>query len=552
MVEKDMNKHNARAPRFVIILALGTFVVVLDTTFMNVSITALVKDLNTTVDSLQAATALNALFMAVFVLMGGKMGGVLGMKRSFLIGVLLTITGSFIASIANDLTVFILGWCLIQGLGAAFMMPNIQSLVRTNVDGEARAKSYGTLGGVNALGAAVGPIIGGFLTAYLSWRWAFRVEILTLIAILLFSGVIPKDALTEKRPSLDWVGVILQAIGLILILGGILLADTHGFLIASQPLMLGPISLTPFGLAPAVLFVSLGILFLFLFAGWQRRRERLGQTPLLNLDLFKNLKFTNSMVVRTLMVMVNVGFLFVFPLFLQVTHGLDSLQTGLIMLPFSLTVIVMVPVSVRFATKFLPRSVVRTGWLIATLGAVIIMGMLQFGEEPVQLIPGVVIFAFGMSLVVSQMANFVMSMVKAEDAPEASGVMSTFEQVGNSLGIAILSAILAVALTQGTIALAKESRLPVEVRTEIIANIEDDNQVEIVDNITVYQAAQAENYPEEVNREIVTIYHTARENAFQITTLAVGFICLIGFFLSGNLPRKSLAELTIGEQVSTG
>jgi len=542
-----MSEKN-KVPRFVIILALGTFVVVLDTTFMNVSITALVKDLNTTVDGIQGAMALNALLMAVFVLMGGKMGDVLGMKRSYLLGALLTIAGSFVASIANDLAVFVLGWCLIQGLGAAFMMPNIQSLIRTNVTGEARAKSYGALGGVNALGAAVGPIIGGFLTAYLSWRWAFRIEILTLVVVLLLSGAIPKDSREGKRPSLDWIGVILQAIGLILIVLGILLVDTHGFLIASQPFMIGSLSLTPLGLSPTVLFVGLGILFLFLFASWQRRRERQNQEVLVHLDMFKNLDFTNALFVRTLVIMVNVGLLFVFPLFLQVTFGLDALETGLIVLPLSVTLIIMVPVSVRLAQKFPPRSVIRSGWLIAALGAAIIMVMLQLSEEPTHLIPGVVIFAIGIAMPVSQVANFVMSTVKAKDAPEASGVMSTFEQVGNSLGVAILSAILAIALTQGTLSLVKSSQdLPMDLQIEIVTHIEATNQVEIVDNITVYQAAQAEEYSEEVNIEIVTIYHTARENAFQITTLVVAFICLTGFFLSGNLPRKSLAELTGGE-----
>lgn len=532
-------------PRFVIILALGTFVVVLDTTFMNVSITALVADLNTTVDGIQGATALNALLMAVFVLMGGKMGDVLGMKRSFLVGVLLTIAGSFVASIANDLAVFILGWCLIQGLGAAFMMPNIQSLIRTNVAGEARAKSYGTLGGVNALGAAVGPIIGGFLTAYLSWRWAFRVEILALVAVLLLSGAIPKDKREGARPSLDWIGVILQAVGLILIVMGILVADTHGFLIASQPLVIGSLSLTPFGLSPTVLFIGAGIIFLFLFAGWQRRRERLGQTVLLHLEMFKNLDFSNALFVRTLVIIVNVGLLFVFPLFLQVTFGLDALETGLLVLPLSMTLIIMVPLGVRLAQKFPPRSIIRAGWLIAAFGAIIIMVMLQLSGEPTQLIPGVVIYAIGIAMPVSQVADFVMSTVKAKDASEASGVMSTFEQVGNSFGVAILSAILAIALTQGTLSLVKQSQtLPPELQTEIVTNIEATNQVEIVDNITVYQAAQAEEYSQEVNKEIVTIYHTARENAFQVTTLLVAFICLIGFFLSGNLPKKSLAELT--------
>src|SRR6266576_380790 len=134
-------------------MALGTFVVVMDNTIMNVSIQALVADLHTTVSGVQGAIALNALMMAAFVLFGGKLADIVGMKRTFMAGVFLYIAGSLAASFSNNLAVFILGWCLIQGFGAALMLPNVQTIIRAVLSGGQRAKAYGTMAGVNALGS---------------------------------------------------------------------------------------------------------------------------------------------------------------------------------------------------------------------------------------------------------------------------------------------------------------------------------------------------------------------------------------------------------------
>lgn len=149
---------------FTVVMALATFVVVIDNTIMNVSINALVRDLNTTVSGVQAAISLNALIMAAFVLMGGKLADIVGIKRTFLCGSITYVVGTVIASLSTSLPVFMLGWCAVQGLGAALMLPNVQTAIREYLSGEARARSYGIMGGVNALGVAVGPILGGFLT----------------------------------------------------------------------------------------------------------------------------------------------------------------------------------------------------------------------------------------------------------------------------------------------------------------------------------------------------------------------------------------------------
>ena len=231
----------------ILVMALGTFVVVLDNTIMNVSISALVEDLNTTVSGVQSAIALNALMMAAFVLMGGKMADILGMKKTFLMGAIIYVTGSLLASFSNDLATFILGWCAIQGFGAAMMLPNVTTIIRANIHGGERAQAYGMMAGINALAMAVGPIIGGFLTTFFSWRWAFRLEVFVLLFVLFMGNVIPKDVLAKVRPKLDKIGVMWQASAMIFFVLGLLMITDYGLFLAKQPFIIFGYEFAPFG-----------------------------------------------------------------------------------------------------------------------------------------------------------------------------------------------------------------------------------------------------------------------------------------------------------------
>ena len=209
---------------------------IMHNTIMNVSLQALVDDLRTTVSSVQSATSLNAMMMmATFVLFGGTFADVLGMKRTFMTGVVVYIVGSLPASVNNNLPVFILGWCVIHGFSAALMQPNVQTIIRAVLSGEARSRAYGTMAGVNALGAIADPLIGGFLTTYSSWCWAFRLEVLTLLVIVVLHRVIPKDQPDPIPQRIDIVDTVLQAGAMISLVLGILLISDYGVLIARQP-----------------------------------------------------------------------------------------------------------------------------------------------------------------------------------------------------------------------------------------------------------------------------------------------------------------------------
>ncbi|MFN2115328.1 MAG: MFS transporter, partial [Anaerolineae bacterium] len=211
-----------------VILSMAVFIIVIDTTIMNVSITALVDDLSTTVSGIQAAIALYALVMASFILMGGKLADILGKRHVFLAGLVIFGVGTSIASLASSLAVLVVGWSLIEGIGSALMMPNIQTILRGEYEGENRAYAYGMISAVAAIGAAAGPILGGMLTTYASWRWAFRLEVAIVLIVLALSGRIARDVPADPRPGFDIVGALLSIAGWSTIVLGVLLGQPYG------------------------------------------------------------------------------------------------------------------------------------------------------------------------------------------------------------------------------------------------------------------------------------------------------------------------------------
>jgi MFS family permease len=520
---------------FTVVMALATFVVVIDNTIMNVSINALVRDLNTTISGVQAAISLNALTMAAFVLMGGKLADILGIKRTFLFGSITYIIGTVIASLSTSLPVFMLGWCAIQGVGAALMLPNVQTAIREYLTGEARAKSYGIMGGVNALGVAIGPIFGGFLTTFFSWRWAFATEILILIAMLIFSGVIPADVLKKVRPNLDRIGVGLQACAMILLVLGVLLVSDFGLFFASQPLYIGNVNVAFFGLSPALYSFMLGVIFTLLFIRWEHRLEDKEQPTLLKLSLFENEVFSKGLQIASIQTMMIAGVLFTVPLFLQVTYGLNPLQSGFYLLPLSISVLVFALLGVRMGKRASMRTVMLLGWLIVIVSAAVLLVRMSEGSDADDLILGIAIFGIGMGLLSSQTSNVVMSSIRREEGAEASGSLNTFQQLGNSVGVAILGTVLSVTLIYNLTTLVEQSStIPEDQKLTVIERLR--GGVEIASTEYVEQMA-AEKTSDEQAASIAAIYDSARTGAFQVTAITIGFFATIALIMTTYIPK---------------
>ena len=523
----------------VVVMALGTFVVVLDNTIMNVSISALVADLQTTVSGVQAAIALNALMMAAFVLMGGKMADILGMKKTFLTGSLIYIAGSLLASLSNNLSVFILGWCAIQGFGAAMMLPNVNTIIRAYITGLERVKAYGVMGGINALAMAVGPIIGGFLTTYFSWRWAFRLEVVVLIGVLLMSRAIPKDVMGKARPVLDKVGVMWQATAMVLFVLGTLLIADYGLIFAKQPLMIGDYAFAPLGLSIVPFLWGAAVLCLIQFVHHERHLEEKGRDRLIDLGLFGIRDFVQGLNVRFIQVALIAGMLFTVPLFLQVTYGISAFETGFILFGLTAGLLPTAMGGAKRGQHILPRRKVGWGFFTAVLGVLIMVGYMHVGHDPLGLVPGLFVFGLGMGLVVSQIVNLIMSAVTPGQTAEASGIASTLETLGSSVGTAVIGTILVVALTSGVVNMVDHSTVfPCQLKEKIGQNMV--TSLEVVSTDVV-----SENIPGNTayEAEAIRIYDTARQNAFIITLMFMAFAAFAGYLLARRLPAvKTVPE----------
>lgn len=524
--------------KLVPIMALGTFVVVLDNTIMNVSISALVADLHTTVSGVQAAISLNALMMAAFVLMGGKLADIIGMKRAFVMGAVIYISGSLLASLSNNITIFILGWCLIQGFGAALMLPNVTTIIRANLKGKERAQAYGTMAGINALGMAVGPLIGGFLTTYFSWRWAFRLEVFVLIIVLLSRNVIPKDVLGKMRPKLDKFGVAWQAAAMIFIVVGILMISTYGLLLAKQPFMIGDFAFEPFGLSIVPFVLGAGLLCLLAFVRHENRISAQGKDTLVNLKLFGLTQYVKGLGVRFTQTALVAGTTFAVPLFLQVTFNLSAFETGGILLGMTAGMLITALGGTRAGMQYLPKQKVRWGFLICILGLGILAAYVYAGDSPGGIVPGLFIYGLGLGLIASQIVNLIMSVVDPKQTAEAAGVTSTLDTLGSSVGTAVIGTVLVFSLTGGIDRMVNQSTVfSAEAKTQISQDIT--GGVEVVSSQVLSDEIQENGEYEE---EAIRIYDDARQNAFIITLLFMAFVALVAYIVAKDLPNTKTVE----------
>ena len=313
-------------------LAAGQFVMALDTTVMNTAIATVAEDLDTTVTGIQTAITLYTLVMASLMITGGKVGEILGRKRAFSIGCVVYACGSFTTALAPNLTVLIIGWSFLEGLGAVLIMPAIVALVASNFGKPERPRAYGLIAAAGAIAAALGPVIGGVFTTYASWRWVFAGEVLIILVILLLARRV-NDRPAEEGVRLDLVGTALSAAGLGLIVLGVLRSGTWGFV---QPKPEAPEWL---GLSPVIWLVLGGGVVLGLFLWWESRRLERGEGALIDPALLRNLQLRSGVISFLFMFLVQAGIFFVVPLFLSVALGLSAVETGVRLLPLSLTLL---------------------------------------------------------------------------------------------------------------------------------------------------------------------------------------------------------------------
>jgi EmrB/QacA subfamily drug resistance transporter len=492
---------------------MAMFVLVVDTSLMNVSISSVVEDLDTTVSGVQSAIALEALVSAAFILISSKVGDLIGRKRAYVLGLLGYAIGAIAMTLAQNLIAIVIFWAICGGIGASLLLPAMQSLIHGNFEGDAQKKVYALVGAAAAIAAAVGPLLGGFITTYLSWRVAFALEAV-VIAIVLSGIKLVKDVPYTGSRSIDIVGAIFSVFGM----GGVVL----GILVWQEG-----------GEAVAALIV-VGAVSLGLLAWWLKRRKERGQAALLDAGLFRSKMFRLGVSGQMLQQIALGGLMIALPIYLQMVLEYNAMESGLSIAPLSLSMFVIALLAARRAGRRRPSAIIRLGFGLVTAGVAILLPIVPRADSGWALAIPLVIAGCGLGMLVSQLNNYTLSPISDERVSEAAGVNSAAGSFGLSFGLAFAGAIMLATLSIAFTELAQDSRvLPADDKEQVAQVLEDD--AEVMSNTALEQLLADE--PPEIQAEVVRINTDARPLALQVALLIPLLAGLLGFVNSFRMAR---------------
>jgi MFS family permease len=509
-------------------LASAQFLMTLDTSVMNVSIATVAKDVGTTVTGIQTAITMYTLVMAAFMITGGKIGQIIGRKRAFTIGAVIYGVGSFITAIAPNLPVLLIGWSLLEGLGAVLILPAIVALVASNFGREARPRAYGLVASAGAIAVAVGPLIGGLLTTYASWRWVFAGEVVIVIAILALTRRVA-DTPAERGVKLDLVGTALSASGLGLIVYGVLRSGSWGFV---QPKPNAPQWL---GLSPVIWLMSAGAAVLLLFLSWEDRLISQGREPLINLPRLRNPVLRGGLIAFMFQYLLQAGIFFVIPLFLSVALGLSAIATGVRLLPLSITLMLAAVGVPRLFPHASPRRVVRVGFVALFAAIAVMVALLDISAGPEIVTWPMLLAGLGIGALASQLGAVTVSSVPDERTGEIGGLQNTVTNLGASIGTALAGAVLIATLTSSFFTnIANNPNIPAAAVST--AQVELTSGVPFISDKDLQAALDEANVSPTVSDAVVKENANARIDGLRAALAVLGLLSVCAFVAARRLP----------------
>lgn len=525
----DPEEEASGSTRLAVLLAMAMFVLVVDTSLMNVSISAVIRDLDTTASGVQSAIALEALVSAAFILINSKLGDLMGRKRAYVVGLVAYAVGALAMTMAQSLTAIVVFWAVVGGLGASLLLPAMQSLVHGNFSGAAQKRAYALVGASAAIAAAVGPLLGGFVTTYLSWRVGFGLEVVIIAVVLVQIGLVRDVPYTGPR-KVDVVGAVLSVVGM----GGVVLG-----ILAWQE-----------GAERVGVFLAVGVAALAALAWWLVRRRREGRPALLDPDLFRHATFQAGVTGQMLQQVTLGGAMIALPLFLQMTLEYDAMLAGLSMAPLSLSMFAVAIVAGRRLGGSRPAGVIRVGFALSTVGMLAILVLVPRITSGWGLAVPLVVAGSGLGLLVSQLNNYTLAPIDQERVSEAAGVNSAAGSFGLSFGLAVAGGVMLAALSFGFTRMTQDSDvIPPAQQDQIAAVLEED--AEIMSDTAL--AARLADEPPAIRAEIVAINTDARDRSLQIALLVpvlAGVLGLANAFRMARLPdvepTADLAGLDLG------
>jgi EmrB/QacA subfamily drug resistance transporter len=454
-------------------LSVGVAMIIVDATIVNVAVPSMIRDLHLDGTQAEWVNSAYALVFAALLVTLGRIGDVSGRRRLYLLGLGVFMGASVLAGLAQTGEILILARVL-QGVGGAMILPATQSILNTNFRGRDRAIAFAIWGSVIGGMAALGPLLGGWLTTNLSWRWAFFINIpIGLIAIAGTLAYIRESRDEHARAGFDLPGFVLITSGVTAIVFALIEGRTYGWITPNEPFTvmgwtwpLESVSVIPF-------CIVFGLIALAVFARVEVTRERQGKFFLFDVALWRYPGFRFGNLAGTIVSLGEFGLLFALPLFLQAVLGLTAFETGLVFLSLAVGAFFAAPMAGALAPRIGPRRVVTSGMALEAIGILATTLLISSGMDARIILVPLFVYGVGVGFATAQLTSIVLSDVPPERSGLASGTNSTVRQIGSALGIAILGTVLFTVLVDHTAAnLAEVPGLPPAAQEAIVTAID--------------------------------------------------------------------------------
>lgn len=517
-----------------VFISLGVSMIMVDASVINVALPTIIRDIGLTATEAEWANSIYPLVFAALLITFGRTGDRFGRRRLFMLGAVVFIVASILVALSGSGTELISARVL-QGVGGALMLPTSLALVNATFTGKDRAMAFGLWGATIGATAAIGPLLGGWLTTYYSWQWAFYINV--PIGIVLLVGtwfVVQESKEVDPETGVDLAGIALSALGLGLLVFALIEGQAYGWWTATEDAALGPWQISAGGLSPVPVAFALSALLLGSFLLVEQRRARAGRIVLLDLSLFGIRSFGWGNIVALIVAFGEFGLVFALPLFLQSTLGLSAVATGGLVATIAVGVFFSGPTAGILAARMGSRLVVRLGMLLEVVGMVMVAVVVSPTVSWWALVPGLLIYGAGVGFASAQLTNVLLQDIPVDKSGQASGAQSTTRQVGSALGVAVMGAILVTSL--GAITSSNLQEVP-GIPPAVVAQVSDVVATSAGQAIPALPEALAGTPAEPYTAQIVAAAGTAMADATQRTALAAAFFVLVGLLVTYRLPN---------------
>ncbi len=524
-------------------LAAAQFLMTLDSSVMNVSMATVAKDLGTTITGIQTAITLYTLVMATLMITGGKIGSLIGRRRAFSIGCVVYGAGSLVTGLAPNLFVLLIGWSLLEGIGAALIMPAVVALVAGNFEPAARPRAYGLIAAAGAIAVAAGPLIGGAATTYASWRLVFFGEVVIVLGILVLSRRIA-DKPAESKARLDFVGTLLSVLGLGMAVFGVLRSSEWGWV---QPKPDGP---SIAGVSPTFWLIAAGLFVVWLFLVWENRKTARGEEPLVRPEMLRVRQLNGGLIMFFFQFLLQAGVFFIVPLYLSVVLELSAIDTGLRVMPLSFALLASAAGIPKLWPHASPRRVGRVGLFLMLLGILALLSGIDIDSGAAAVSGPLILLGLGLGALASQLGAVTVSSVPIEQSGEVGGLQNTATNLGASLGTALAGSILITVLTASLITgIQNNPQVPADVKSK--AGVELASGVPFLSDTQLEQALTDAGVADDVTASIVEENRSARIAGMDAALAVLALLALISLLFTGRLPESQPTGEAVAEPISS-